>query len=260
MTAKYRSTISKIVRLHENYLRSTPRYERYMALENLEEWFFLLGSDVCLLTHGDATAKIARKFIAYNYKHGVKLSKIEISSLMLAARIHDWGEIKIAGKGVGDITFEDKTDEDETAEASFFDKIISAIDDQQIRKEFYVTYQEVVLRQNPKLSEIFNAIERLGYLETAITSYKGKSGVRISNWKGLAGNVLANPMEKLLEYSQKYPYVGYFMMREKKTIEKMFAAIRKLRSVPKDNTNRPSYDILKLQNAYMAWRKWCSGV
>lgn len=41
------------------------------------------------------------------------LELCEVGDLRTASLIHDWGELKIDGKGVGDISYDQKTDEDE---------------------------------------------------------------------------------------------------------------------------------------------------
>jgi len=255
MNKNYQTSINLIVKKHLAYLSSTPRYERYMVDESLNEWVRLLGPDVSLLTHADATAVITKKFVTYNEKHGLKLNRIEKDRMLLAPWIHDWGEIIIDGKGIGDITYDKKTAADVVIETAIFNKVISAIPIEKVKEEFHITYQDVVLKKNQKLGDMFNTIERIGYMETAITAFVGRNGNKITNWKGLSGSVLSNHSEKLIHLSEICPYVSYFLKQNRQTMHKMFEVITRLSQSPVDNTNTLSFDVAKLRNAYASWLK-----
>ncbi len=251
----YKKEINNITSKYTLYLSSTPRYARYIVDESLREWVSILGPDVLLLTHGDTTAKIAEQFILHDQIRDKKLSKEEKSDLILASYIHDWGEIIIENEGIGDITFEQKNEAIEEMEGVIFNKVISSIKDEAIKEKFHKTYQGIAMNRNTRLGEIFNVIERLGYLETAIRAFKGnQSGKRIKNWRGLVGNVFSNQPEKLLIYSKKYSYVNFVMKKESKKIDKIFQEIIDT-PTPIDNTRNPSYDQKKLQNSYSVWIK-----
>lgn len=248
---KHFAYIEKVRTTYHDYLFTTPRYERFMDGESLGEWVTMLGPDVRLLTHADETATIAERFITYNENQGLKLLSEEKSKLLLAAWIHDWGEIIIDGEGVGDVTFELKTDADQAIETIIVNKVLQLIDDETVRESFHIAYQEIVLKKDPRMGEMFNAVERLGYMETAIAAYKGKNKKRIENWQGLCGNVLSNQIEKLFVYSNKYPYVKYYLEKETDIIDQIFAEVKK--EIPDDNTNQLSYNMNKFSNAYLVW-------
>lgn len=255
LPSSYLQHIKQVTKQYHEYLNTTPRYERFMQGETLDEWITLLGPDVLLLTHANATANLTERFINYNEKNSLKLNTEEKTKLILAAWIHDWGEIIIEGEGIGDVSFENKKDTDWETETVIVNKILSTFDDEKIREEFHITYQTIAQHTDTKLSAMFNTIETLGYLETAITAYKGTQGKRITNWKGLCGNVLSNQIEKLVVYSKNYPFVLHILQKETVSLNTMFEEILN-DSLPLDNTDKPSYDKLKLQHAYDAWRKF----
>ena len=250
-----RKYIQEITIKYKNYLKQTPRYERFMDGENISKWISILGPDVLLLTHGEVTADIAEEFVQYNETKGIKLTKEEKYQLLLVPYIHDWGEIIIEDEGVGDVTFDDKNDTAEAVEGIIFNKVVSSIKDELIKEKFHIAYQNVVMKRDTKLGEMFNAIERIGYLKTAIKAFAGSDDKsRIKNWKGLVGNVLSNQIQKLLEYSKKYPYVYSFLEEEKENIQSMFDGTINIK-VPYDNKDKLSFDAEKLNNAYDIWKK-----
>lgn len=245
--------IEKVVTHHKTYLSSTLRYERYMVSETPETWIELLGPDVCLLTHANTTEDITKKFMNYNAKNGLPLNLDEKEEMLIAPLIHDWGEIIINGKGIGDITFDKKNADHEAIEVTIFNKVVSLVEDKLVANELLAIYMDVVMKKNQKLGTMFNAIERMGYMQTAIIAYKGEKGIYIKNWKGLVGNVLTHQIVKLLEYSDNYPYVRYFLLKNKKNITKMFEETHKIQ-IPLDNVQSPTFDKERYEKAYKAWK------
>jgi hypothetical protein len=244
--------IEKIINEHKLYLSSTLRYERYMVNETPEQWIDLLGPDVCLLTHANTTEEITKKFIIYNAKNGLQITSDEKEKMLIAPLIHDWGEIIIDGEGIGDITFEKKNAQHETVEISIFKKVISSVKEKLVADQLLSIYLDVVMKENQKLGMMFNAIERLGYMQTAIIAYNGKNGGYIKNWKGLVGNVLSYQIITLLEYSKDYPYVSYFLTKNKNKITNMLEATLNI-DVPFDKLGSPTFDKKKLKDTYQSW-------
>lgn len=252
-TAAQHKYIQAIATQYKSYLGSTPRYERYMSGESLPQWVELLGPDVLLLTHADATADITDAFILHNEQHGVTLTFEEESELRLTAYIHDWGEIIIENEGVGDLTFDDKNAENEEVEMTIFNRVIRDIEDEDTKIVFLKAYREVAMDKKTKLGLMFNAIERIGYLQTAINAFVGnEEGKRINNWKGLSGNVLSNQIIPLLSYAKEYPYVKEFLKQESSAIDALFAELEE-GDAPRDNVGKPSYDLEKVKKAFSAW-------
>ena len=258
--SSHQKYVHDITNKYKEYLGSTPRYERYMTGESIPDWVSLLGPDVLLLTHGEATAEITDSFILYNENHGVTLTFEEETQLRLTPYLHDWGEIIIEGEGVGsdsigvgDLTFDDKNAANEAVEGTIFNKVISEIPDEEVKEAFHIAYQEVAMKRDTKLGLMFNAIERLGYLQTAINAFVGnEEGKRIKNWKGLAGNVVSNQISALLHYAKEYPYVKKFLDDEASAIDAIFAEIEE-GDIPTDASGKNCYDVEKVQKAFAAW-------
>lgn len=245
--------IQDITSRYKTYLGSTPRYARYMNGESIPEWIELLGPDVLLLTHGEATADITDAFILYNEQHGVTLTFEEESDLRLTPYIHDWGEIKIEDEGVGDLTFDDKNVENEAIELAIFDRVIKDVEDEAVKSTFIKSYVEIAMKKDTKLGKMFNAIERLGYLQTAVNAFVGnEEGKRIKNWKGLAGNVLSNQIIPLIACANEYPYVKHFLEQESSALDAIFAELEE-GDIPRDVDGKPCYDLEKVQKAFAAW-------
>ena len=99
--------ISAVFDRHERQLSDTLRYDRFRIKETPNQWKLLLGPDVVLLTHPSVVAQIVDDFIAYE---GVTLSSEEQTLLSTAAWVHDLGELMIEGDGIGDVSFDQKTD------------------------------------------------------------------------------------------------------------------------------------------------------
>lgn len=252
-TSSHQKYVHEITDKYKAYLGSTPRYERYMTGESIPEWVSLLGPDVLLLTHGEATAEIADSFILHNENHGVTLTFEEETKLRLTPYLHDWGEIIIEDEGVGDLTWDDKDEKSEVVEGTIFNKVISDIPDEEVKEAFHIAYQEVAKKHDTKLGLMFNAIERLGYLQTAITAFVGnEEGKRIKNWKGLAGNVVSNQIPTLVKYAKEYPYVQKFLEDEASAIDAIFAETED-GDIPTDASEKECYDLGKVQKAFAAW-------
>ncbi len=247
-----RQSIDIVFGQYKEQLVALLRYDRFRVNETPQEWVHLLGPDVSSLTHPEVTANITERFIAYNAAHGTNLSLADEVLLQTAARTHDWGELTIAGKGVGDVTFEAKMGAHEQVELQIFSYLLGLIPEDADRKLIKRAYTEIALDKRSRLGQMFNAIERLGYLETAIRAYQGVDGKRISNWQGLVGNVLSNQIEALLKYSQEYPYVQFVIESNRGIVGEMLSAVLAA-DVFIDNQGKPSYDRTKLERSQAAW-------
>lgn len=244
--------IKSITEKHSQQLSDLLRYARFIESETPEEWVKLLGPDVVGLTHPEVTAEIAEKFMVYNAGHGIKLSSEEQVLFLTMPWVHDWGELIIEGQGVGDVTFEQKTQDHEKVELIIVNLLLGDVDDTKVRNLLRQAYTEVTLDKTSTLGQMFNAVERIGYLLTGIRAYEGVESRRIANWRGLVGNVVSNQIVKLLEYRTEYPYVDEVLILADDTIDRMFTNILSER-VPLDNTGNASYDLAKFQKAQKAW-------
>ena len=233
----------------ETQLKENIRYERYRANETNEEWVEFLGGDVLFATHPYATQAIIDRLVAEN-----TLDAQSVQDLRTASLIHDWGELSIDGEGVGDISYDQKTNADEQEEYSIFKKVISPLAPS-VRNYFYHLYTTIVRNRTSALGEIFNAAERIGYLETGLRAFVGENNKHITNWEGLSANVMSNQIIPLIALAEKYPAVKNILDSHYNTLNTLFAhdwttSHQAQRELGKD----AMYDPQKFEEARDAWR------
>lgn len=230
------------------------RYNRFRITETPKQFAFLLGSDVKFASHPGVTQNTAKKFIESQNKN-VNFEKIngeEVDIILTASLVHDLGELKIDGLGHGDISFEDHNQDHEKVEKTIFESIVGRVADLSDRAYITSAYKEVVLDKNSKLGRMFNAIERIGYLNTALRAFTGIKGERISNWHGLVGNVLSNQIIQLIEFQNDYRYVREILENNQQLITDAFNEVTK-NEVLNDRDGKSSYDLNKFNQAKEVW-------
>lgn len=245
--------ISEAYHPHIDQLSRSVRYWAYQGDMDDRTFIRLMGPDVVFLTHPQETARIAKKFIDYSRSQGEDISQEETSLLLTACWIHDLGELKIDGAGVGDVCSHKKGDDDVRAEKLIFLKVIEQVSDPQ-QKEFMIkAYDEVVMNTQSKLGKIFNTIERIGYLETTLRAFKGINDERIHYWLGLSGVTLSHQIEVLIERARDYKYVNDLLITSADDITQMFTTVLKSEKIPQDDNQEPFYKIEKIQDSYNQW-------
>lgn len=247
--------IATVSEKHADSLDQSLRYDRYRMHETPAEWIHLLGDDVLLGTHADVTAAIVVELLTHQENIGEPLEESDGLYLITAALNHDWGEIILKDQGVGDISYELKTMADEAIELSVFESICADLEQSpelDMIKEAYYT----VAQSKEGLGELFNIVERVGYLRTALRAYNGINNRWIENWTGLVGNVFSNQIEKLVAYASTHPFVDYVLDTSQDEITDIFSIITQLRSIPTDRDGKPCYDNVKLQRAQEAWYQY----
>ncbi|EKE13630.1 MAG: hypothetical protein ACD_12C00887G0012 [uncultured bacterium] len=245
---------------HEKDIRSqlvnpeNIRYNRFRTIETPEHFALLLGPDVKFASHPGVTQNIAKKFIESQNKNEnlEKISDGESGIILTASLVHDLGELKIDGLGHGDISFEHHTEDHENVEETIFERIVGRVADLSDRGYITTAYKEVVQNKDSKLGKAFNAIERIGYLNTGLRAFSGFNGERISNWFGLTGNVLSNQIIQLLNLQNNYSYVREILEGNQQLITEAFNEVAK-NEVLSDRDGKPSYDLNKFNQAKEAW-------
>ena len=167
------STHTEVYEIHRSFsdtefgdkLADNVRYDKYRPDHILKkEWTELLGADVNNLTHMPLTYGLARAFINHTRVHQSDLmNESEEKLLLIAALSHDWAESITT-----DISFGDKTVLDDEEEQAAFERYLVSFYQ---GKDFELVDQarrEIVFDHDSKLGEILNAIERIGYLRTAL--------------------------------------------------------------------------------------------
>lgn len=217
---------------HGNEMAGILRYERYNldGMSN-EEWIQLLGKDVNGLTHLKVTEGLTESFIRYtdDLQPGL-LNGRESALLKAGAGTHDWGE-----RFTGDITCSDKTDADEAEEKS---QVMVHIEDlyegnaDEIKELIREALGTIVFSDgdNEKLKQIFNAIERVGYVRTALRAAQHVTEGRVTpkcseGLRWLIADVFANHIAKLDEYASEYAAVDLYLTNQHSVISEAFKLV-----------------------------------
>ncbi len=221
------------------------RYDRYKPADvTNERWVELLGADVGNLTHLPLTFGLTRDFITQlRQSQPGFLDEGEESVLQTAALIHDWAEAV-----VGDITYSDKSDEDEVEERNQLAGIIDKLEDNspELRELIDRALEEVVFTPDTKLGQVFNTVERVGYVRTALRASQHvlessapdcEEGLR---W--IVADVFGNHPEALIERSFVYAPVKKYLLAKKDEISLAFRIVG-----PETFENYPTEDQRKLK-------------
>lgn len=246
--------------VHGEVLADKIRYERYnLAHLTNEEWVSLLGADVNNLTHMPLTYGLTKSFIKETERAGSPcLSETEQLLLQVAAIIHDQGEAI-----VGDISFSDKTEADEAEEKLQFEQNLEAFcpgASFEMKKIIVQARDEVVFDRDgtTKLGRIFNAIERVGYVRTALRASSHAQNETMSaatpGLRWIIADVFGNQPAKLIEYASDYPAVSNYLVAQKDKITAAFNLVR-----PEDFENYEANAETKraqFNEGLEAWQNW----
>jgi hypothetical protein len=241
-------------------LASKVRYEKYKpaSLSN-EQWVKLLGADVNNLTHMPLTYGLAKAFIEDMTRHQPDyFDKEEKELLQVAAIIHDQGEAI-----VGDISFGDKTKENEAEEKQQFTANLEnfcpgvAIRDKRL---IVAARDNIVFDPTTKLGRIFNAIERVGYIRTGL-----RASAHIQNGTAhgceiglewLIADVLSNQTRKLIGYATNYAPVNDYLTHQTEAITTTFSLVSP--EIFEQYGIGQQQKEAQFQEAQSAWQTWQS--
>jgi hypothetical protein len=226
----------RLIGIHEEFkktdfgitLSSRVRYEKYKPAEvSNGRWVELLGADVNNLTHLTLTYGLVQNFVrATDMLQPGYLNEEEDEVLKVAALIHDWAEAI-----VGDISYGDKTDIDELQEQAAFEAHLAQFYDGDAANLIDKARKEVVFDHmgNSKLGKAFNAIERVGYLRTALRASDHvidqdapdcDAGLR---W--IVADVLSQQPSALEHYSETLIAIKQYLIAEHERISRAFELI-----------------------------------
>jgi hypothetical protein len=204
------------------------RYDTYLPdhVSN-ERWEELLGADVNNLNHLPLTYGLAKSMIRhFRQSQPGFLSPHEEEILKATALIHDWAEAII-----GDIDYNDKTEEDEAEELRHLTAILDEryTEDTTGVKQILLEALDVVHDPTSKLGRVFNTLERVGYVRTALRAashVRAGTAPDCANELGwLASNVLDNHTAILIERAEEYAPVKTYLMNQAEVITASFACI-----------------------------------
>jgi hypothetical protein len=217
--------------VHGKQLNKSLRYEKYKPSNiTKKRWEQLLGPDVNNLKHMLVTYGLAHEFVLNLQKNQPGLVTEEDGVILeVAALIHDWAEAI-----VGDISFGDKTVEAEEKEQADFEAHLHEFYKGDATNLIDRARKDVIFNHGKEadhLGKIFNAIERIGYMQTALRSYshiiKRDASDCEAGLTWLQGDVLLNQIPSLLEYAKEYIPIKQYLADRQKDISSSFILINK---------------------------------
>jgi hypothetical protein len=236
------------------------RWERYKPEQvSNEQWQKLLGVDVNNLGHLALTGCMSRSFIRLmNDALPGYFSGEDGSVVVVAGYTHDWPEVIATDK-----TYSDRTPKDAENEKQVF---------KQYLKEFYPgcpTEMEQIINRavneviyspsSQGLARDFNAIERVGYMRTALRAAShisaGTAAGCQDGFKWLVADAFSNQVTKLISYSRFYPPVESYMKNQSQAISAAFEVVDRavfLNFRPEQRAQKQ----LAFNIARMAWGYW----
>lgn len=214
------------------------RFSDFVEEDERDEWEQILGVDVNNLKHMLLMYGLTRFFLRYSAKEEFSPEEQEI--LLLTSIIHDWPEA--IG---GDISQPHKTKEDEERERELLPRMINEIlltpfSSEITEPSLSTTVQgpidlhnniqmaiETAFDKGSTLGKVFNVIERIGYLRTALHAWQQSNSGKLPEdlnyrLKRLANEVMIYDIENLISDSHIYPAVGIFLAKAQGVISDAF--------------------------------------
>jgi 5'-deoxynucleotidase YfbR-like HD superfamily hydrolase len=201
-------------------LENSIRYERYKPQHiTKNQWQEVLGDDVNNLRHMLVILNIVDEL-----QEKIKIGPEQMHLLKIAAVTHDWGEAII-----GDVTYEKKTELLEDQEGQALKMIAEEIvNNKDTKTEILETLKEVIFNPTSQTGEIFNIIERIGYLNTAILAFEksvecsdNDSNLSLSlQW--LTNNTIIRQLDFMIQKSRKHEFLKDYLKTNKNKIDSIF--------------------------------------
>ncbi len=194
-------------------LLTTYRWESHFRTnESNETWRQVFGATGQVFTHSVLFYGIGKWFLR---KEAGRFTKDQQKTFLYGVGPHDTGEAKLNGKGVGDISAQVKTEEDEKKESRMAKRVISTLSiSDALKAKLKEGYDLVVNGKDPELHFAFKAIEKSEYVITAMKVFqnqrkleaKGLSRLDDEMEHALVGRVLVIDLAKALDvYAPKFP-------------------------------------------------------
>lgn len=256
---------------HGVHLGQQIRFGRYKpeTISNAEWSQAPLGADVNNLSHMPLTKGLARAYLKNQDKQKA-LNRTDSQMLLLAAIAHDWAEAISDDK-----MFDQKTVSEDDQEASIMLFLLKRTLGAKLTKDQLMEVYSIVKDRQSRLGEVFNAIERVGYLRTGLNAWEAgrkpagqvKRGVtgkeeeqlrRAFQW--LASNVAGNQVKALLAHAEKHHPIAVYMGNSRGRIEELFkempaAIFDNYPTKDIDGKNEQLIQFQKFLEAKTAWDK-----
>lgn len=256
---------------HGVHLGQQIRYGRFKPeIISNEEWSQApLGADVNNLSHMPLTKGLAREYLKNQDKQKA-LNRTDSQMLLLASIVHDWAEAISDDK-----MFDQKTASEDDQEASIMLFLLKGTLGARLTKDQLMEVYSIVKDKQSRLGEVFNAIERVGYLRTGLNAWvaskkpagevkggvSGKEEIQLrAAFQWLASNVAGNQVRALLSHAEKYHPIAVYMGNSRSRIENLFKEMPAgiFENYPtKDNEgkNEQLIQFQKFMEAKTAWDK-----
>jgi hypothetical protein len=256
-------------------LAENVRFEKYKCSETTnEQSISLLGSDVNNLQHMPLTVGLTRDMIGQlNYRNplsdfdpqtnpndvrSIEVSEPEAQLLCLAAMIHDWGE-SIWGDTTYDQVSANRAIEEETV--SEIIRVLPLADDQEFLMQLAAA-KDIAFNDSTKLGRIFNTVERVGYLRTALRATEHAQNDSLPhNSEGLVWlteNVIGNQLTELITRATEYPPVFSYLtvmngaIRSAINLVKQHPQVFGYYSSPQEQAKKQ----LQFDDAELSFKRW----
>ena len=241
-------------------LEGSIRYEKY-NLGNLShtEWCDLLGKDANNLYHMEATYELAGQFIdSQNSSGKTPIDSASTSLLLLASIMHDQAEAI-----VGDVSYGDKAPTDEIHEMNEFEHHLDAMNpgmNTSLKAMAKSAIKGVIFDPSTNEGALFNAVERTGYLATALRAADKIPTVTdadtIDGLHWLVADVFLNQIPALIGYAHNYSYLHELLLQNAELISTFFESIPEaIFNYYEDNSQQKKENFIKAQQA---WATFCS--
>lgn len=240
-------------------LKASMRWEKYNlgGLSN-EDWCDLIGDDANNLYHMHVTYDLAKQFVDHqNMSDKTSVDAHATSLLLLSAIIHDQAEAI-----TGDISYGDKSQQDESLEITVFENHLDSMNPKMstsTKNMAKSAIRGVIFDDTTPEGAVFNAVERTGYLITALNVAKAAPTihnpkvVKGLNW--LVTDVLANQIAPLVDCAEKYSLPEEILLQNADLISQRFA------DTPIDIFDRYEKDSTQKQDTFkkarQAWVGFC---
>jgi 5'-deoxynucleotidase YfbR-like HD superfamily hydrolase len=204
-------------------LKGRPRFDYFRPISvTPEEWINMLGPDVDNYLHGQYTLGIAREF----FKRDGRYNTSDSSIVQLTCLDHDMPEAITGDKRKPDMTPEDDRIQAEIL-CDILDELLPQVLGRTRTNEITRETVNILLDKESKLGKTFEAIERIGYAETALKAWKIKKqgnvkkfGIDTLNTSmgRLSHAVFTSQTYIMVDYAKQFPYMKDFLIQNAQDI------------------------------------------
>lgn len=198
-------------------LEATARFIRFIPEGwTNQQWESLFGADYNNARHMPLTYGLARRFVGALQlcpERPRRLTREEIEIVLLSAAIHDWAEAV-----TGDVTYNNKNHLHEKREKVVLAEMLEELERERISGQLRERILETVFNPSSELGHLFSAVEKVGYLRSAILAWKryGRPGLshgypEVPKVQALTAEVFGNIVGKFTPLSSQYSPVKKYL-------------------------------------------------